>query len=660
MPQTNHGSIEFIKFPNPQFPGDQTKLIKKWLRDSWARKKIVALQQAVSSIVVPTRTSQLTNDSGYITQADVPPGSTASTTTPLMDGTAAVGTENAFARGDHRHPTDTTRQAALSTTQMAAVNSGVTAAKVQAWDGITVPTKTSDLMNDSDFQTGTQVGNTISAEAGLMVPYGYCTTGASTVAKTVTVSPAITELTAGLCIAVKFQYANTSTNPTLNVNGLGAKAIKRYGTTAAGTSAAANWNANSVVMLVYDGTYWMLADWNNTTYSGMTDAEYQAGTSTTNRLITPARLKAAVELHAPVQSVNGATGDVMVTVPTKTSDLTNDSGFITSVPVQSVNGQTGAVNLDAVDVGALPDSTVIPSKTSQLTNDSGFLTAAPVTSVNGKTGAVALNASDVGALPSNTAIPSKTSDLSNDSGYITASDLPSVPSPSTASPKMDGTASAGSSGAWSRGDHVHPHDTSKADKATTLAGYGITNAYTKTEVDGMIPTVPTSVSAFTNDAGYITASAVPDASTATPAMDGTGAAGSSADYARADHVHPSDAAKQDVLTTAQLEAVNSGITAAKVAGYDGIVTMFGLPITITSGADLNDFMTPGHYSANTGAVAGSLTNCPTSVNFSLFVIYRTNTPLVSQIIIASTNAIYARYKSSTTWSSWYRFTGTAV
>lgn len=398
------------------------KGVKGWVRDSWARRAIAALQQRVAGIVVPTKTSELTNDSGYITSADVPPGSTASSTTPLMDGTAAVGTENAFARGDHRHPTDTTRQAALSTTQMAAVNSGVTAAKVQAWDGITVPTKTSDLTNDSDFQTGTQVGNAISAKAGLMVPYGYCTTGASTVAKTVTVSPAVTELTTGLTIAVKMQYANTGSNPTLNVNDLGAKAIKRYGTTAAGTSAAANWNANSVVMLTYDGTYWMLADWNNTTYSGMSDAEYQAGTGTSNRLITPARLKAAIELHAPVQSVNGQTGAVTVNVPTKTSDLTNDSGYITSAPVQSVNGQTGTVNLDASDVGALPDSTVIPTvptNVSAFNNDAGYLTSAPVASVNGQTGAVNLSASDVGALPLNTVIPSKTSDLTNDSGYIT-------------------------------------------------------------------------------------------------------------------------------------------------------------------------------------------------------------------------------------------------
>lgn len=44
------------------------------------------------------------------------------------------------------------------------------------------------------------------------------------------------------------------------------------------------------------------------------------------------------------------------------------------------------------------DNVIIPTATSQLTNDSGFLTSAPVTSVNNKTGAVALTASDVGAI----------------------------------------------------------------------------------------------------------------------------------------------------------------------------------------------------------------------------------------------------------------------
>lgn len=81
-------------------------------------------------------------------------------------------------------------------------------------------------------------------------------------------------------------------------------------------------------------------------------------------------------------------------------------------------------------------------------------------------------------------IPSKTSDLTNDSGYITSSDIPEGAAASTTVPKMNGTASVGTEMAFARGDHVHPSDTSKADKATTLAGYGITDAYTKSEIDG--------------------------------------------------------------------------------------------------------------------------------------------------------------------------------
>lgn len=94
--------------------------------------------------------------------------------------------------------------------------------------------------------------------------------------------------------------------------------------------------------------------------------------------------------------------------------------------VTSVNGKTGEVVLNAGDVGALSDSTVIPDKTSDLTNDSGYITSAdvPVKSVNGKTGVVSLTATDVNALPSSTKIPTKTSDITNDSGYITEADVP--------------------------------------------------------------------------------------------------------------------------------------------------------------------------------------------------------------------------------------------
>lgn len=49
------------------------------------------------------------------------------------------------------------------------------------------------------------------------------------------------------------------------------------------------------------------------------------------------------------------------------------------------------------------------------------------------------------------------------------------PSPSTTAPLMDGAASAGSSSLYARGDHVHPSDTAKLDKASTDGVYAVEN-----------------------------------------------------------------------------------------------------------------------------------------------------------------------------------------
>ena len=100
----------------------------------------------------------------------------------------------------------------------------------------------------------------IVATVGDPLNYGVCSTSAGTVAKTVTI-PGITRLIDGLTVRVKFSSHNSASNPTLNVNSLGAKAIKRYGSTAPGTGSVSSWQANQVVVLTYDGTYWQLNDW---------------------------------------------------------------------------------------------------------------------------------------------------------------------------------------------------------------------------------------------------------------------------------------------------------------------------------------------------------------------------------------------------------------
>ena len=72
----------------------------------------IANSAQVTEKKIPTKNSQLENDSKYITSADIPEGVQPSTTVPKVDsGSGDIGTEVEYARGDHVHPTDQTRLA---------------------------------------------------------------------------------------------------------------------------------------------------------------------------------------------------------------------------------------------------------------------------------------------------------------------------------------------------------------------------------------------------------------------------------------------------------------------------------------------------------------------------------------------------------------------
>lgn len=193
---------------------------------------------------------------------------------------------------------------------------------------------------------------------------------------------------------------------------------------------------------------------------------------------------------APVQSVNGQTGDVVLNIPDRTSELINDSGFITqaqAAPVQSVNGQTGAVVLTAADVGAKPASY-----------------AAPVDSVNGRTGTVVLTAADVGAKPSSYAAP--VDSVNGQTGAVVIG----IPDPSSSNPLMDGTVSIGSSDDYARADHRHPKDTSKANLASpTFTGAPkAPTAAAGTSTTQIATTAFVQEALLTNVAGSLTAASV--------------------------------------------------------------------------------------------------------------------------------------------------------
>lgn len=117
---------------------------------------------------------------------------------------------------------------------------------------------------------------------------------------------------------------------------------------------APNVNGASVV----GGGYNNRGEWQASTTYEINDLVYtdnrqfvciEGITSTTSPEQDTQHWQATFVANVPVTSVNGQTGAVTITVPTKTSDLTNDSNFATTSD--------------------------IPTKTSQLTNDSGFITA---------------------------------------------------------------------------------------------------------------------------------------------------------------------------------------------------------------------------------------------------------------------------------------------
>ena len=84
---------------------------------------------------------------------------------------------------------------------------------------------------------------------------------------------------------------------------------------------------------------------------------------------------------------NKTSSQLGIEPPTRTSQLTNDSGFITAQDIPDI---------PTVDV---------PTKLSELTNDVGYITA--------------------DAIPAIPTVPTRVSQLTNDAGYITAADIPS-------------------------------------------------------------------------------------------------------------------------------------------------------------------------------------------------------------------------------------------
>ena len=251
------------------------------------------------------------------------------------------------------------------------------------YTGIEVPTKTSQLTNDSGFLTTHQTIKQNGVTGATTNRYCTCTTAAATAAKTASITSGTFTLEAGAHVIVKFSNANTASNPTLNINGTGAKNIFHNGariTTDTNTALLAG-----AVDFVYDGTQWqLLGNYLNT--------------------ITP-----------DTKNTTGATD-------------TNSKIFLVGATAQGANPQTYSHDTVYVDAGGCLNTTT-PGATDNSTKaattawvaNKGYLTQASVTSTYSATGTAPVNGTAVKA-----AIDTALTSAYKPSGSIAFASLPAL------------------------------------------------------------------------------------------------------------------------------------------------------------------------------------------------------------------------------------------
>lgn len=358
---------------------------------------------------LPTKTSDLTNDSGFITSADVP--------TKVSELT----NDSGYITSAALSPYSTTQQ----------MNTAISTAVANKADRSEIPTKVSDLTNDSGFVNSTQVNNALAA-------YTYPSQDLYTQSDIDTMLAQISSLK----IEVVDALPSTGSADTIYL-----LKVRQQGND------------------IYQEYFWVNNAWE--LIGGIDLTDYYTKTEV-NTLLT-------------------AKADVSA-VPTKTSDLTNDSSFAVDANyVHTDNNYTTAEKnkLAGIAAGAevnvqsnwaqtnssaddfIKNKPSIPAKTSDLTNDSGFITTS--------------------------AIPTKVSAFTNDAGYLNG-----IPDDSVGLNQLDSTIV-----------NALNNINNKANTAD-LASVAFSGNYNDLANK---PTIPTKTSDLTNDSNFVSNTSYATAST---------------------------------------------------------------------------------------------------------------------------------------------------
>ena len=119
----------------------------------------------------------------------------------------------------------------------------------------------------------------------------------------------------------------------------------------------------------------------------------------------------------------------------------------------------------------------------------------------------------------------------------------------------------------------------------------------------------------------------------------------------------------DTYTKQQIDTMLAAETAARQAADNLRPTttqVFGVGTQLTTGEDLNNKTTLGIYSANTGTIAQSLYNCPTTRPFRLEVTtLNGSTRYIQTVIDTNTStqivSVFIRTYTQNGWTSWQQY-----
>ena len=389
---------------------------------------------------------------------------------------------------------------------------------------------------------GTQAGN-----------YATCATAAGTAAKAVTISGFT--LTTGIHVFVKFTVTNAAAvaSLTLNVSGTGAKAMKYRG---GNLPAVETLSASRVYEFIYDGTNWELV----------------------GDLDTFPTLPLSVE--------NGGTG--ATTAADAANNILSALPVWTTAPTDNVKLIRRDLN-DGAEFGQVTFLTMwnyIKGKISSvlgLTKTAYGGNAATATKATQDSDGNAINATYFKSNAGTTTLQSGAAvKVGTQNGADVKLQLPAIPTATATTPKMDGTAAVGSETTWAKGDHVHPSDTSReavSNKTTVILGTSDSKYPTDKAVADFVNS-----SVATNTANYISNDGQPFTSVAQleayvgtvtnndyAFVTGTDSAGNTYYDRYKATVSGSTVTwsleyrlNNSSFTSAQWEAINSGITAALV------------------------------------------------------------------------------------------------